>query len=256
MADPLADPRDGADWPLPVGDAAASDASGPRIRRHEARRLVLAAALLLAAFAAMLVLVAGFDGPPRIDTAVQQWFVGHRTSALTAFFRVVTTIGSPVGVALTTAAVLGVLCVRRRSVWPPLLGAVALIGAELIGSILKVVVGRARPPLPDRVPSVSATGFDFPSGHSTQSAAAYLVLALLLAEGINGPRRRALLYGATAVAAGLVGVSRIYLGVHWFTDVTASWCLGLGWTYAVVAGAAWWGRPPRTAPPRDAAGDN
>lgn len=205
--------------------------------------------MLLAAFATLLAVVSGFAGPPRVDTAVLGWFADRRTSALTAFFPVVTTVGSPVGVALTIAVALAVISVRRRSAWPLLLGAAALTGAQVVGSVLEVLVGRARPPLADRIPDVSANGLDFPSGHSTQSAAAYLVLAVLLAQLTGSRGLRLAIYAVAALAVVLVGVSRLYLGVHWFTDVTASWCLGSGWTCAVLAGAAWWSRrgPPETA---------
>ena len=108
-------------------------------------------------------------------------------------------------------------------------------GAELIGTIIKVLVGRDRPLLMDRVSDVSAAGLDFPSGHSTQSAAAYTILALLIAQQVQRRFARGLLYAAAAIGAGLVGVSRLYLGVHWFTDVTASWLLGAGWALTVWA---------------------
>lgn len=231
--------------PVP-DDAGPAPAVLPPSRWQAARTRTVVAVVLLLVFTALLVLVAGFQQPPGVDTGVRQWFVEHRSSALTAFFRVVTTVGSPVGVAITTAAVVAVLCARRRSTWPLLLGAVSLIGAQVIGSVLKVLVARPRPPLLGRVPGVSANGLDFPSGHSTQSAAAYLVLAVLLAERVAHPARRVAIRAAAGLAVALVGTSRLYLGVHWFTDVTASWCLGLGWTCAVLAGAAWWGSP---APP-------
>ena len=246
----------------PAPDAAAAPlAVLPPTRWQAARTRTTVAAVLLVVFVVMLVLVAGFREPPRIDTGVRQWFVEHRSTALTAFFRVVTTVGSPVGVAVSTAAVVAVLCARRRSTWPLLLGAVSLVGAQVIGTVLKVVVARPRPPLLDRVPGVSANGLDFPSGHSTQSAAAYLVLAVLLAERVAARGRRAVIYLVAGIAIALVGTSRLYLGVHWFTDVTASWCLGLGWTCAVLAGATWWGSPApasrrtRTAVAADAQGD-
>jgi undecaprenyl-diphosphatase len=209
----------------------------------------VAAALLVAGFVVVLLVVMRFTEPPAIDLAVQRWFQDRRTPLLTTVFRGVTALGSPVGLIITVAVVAGTLSLRRRSWQPLLISAVTLGGAELIGTIIKVLVGRDRPPLADRVPDVTANGLDFPSGHSTQSAAAYTILVLLIAQQVPHRFARVLLYAAAAVGAGLVGVSRLYLGVHWFTDVMASWCLGLGWTCAVVAGAAWWGgRAP--APPR------
>ena len=195
----------------------------------------MAAALLVAGFMAVLVLVMRFTGPPVIDVAVQQWFQDRRTPALTTVFRVVTTLGSPVGLIITVAVVAGALSVRRRSWQPLLISAVTLGGAELIGTVIKVLVGRDRPPLADRVPDVTATGLDFPSGHSTQSAAAYTILVLLIAQQVPHRFARVLLYAAAAFGAGLVGVSRLYLGVHWFTDVAASWLLGAGWAITVWA---------------------
>jgi undecaprenyl-diphosphatase len=105
----------------------------------------------------------------------------------------------------------------------------------LIGTVIKVLVGRDRPPLADRVPDVTATGLDLPSGHSTQSAAAYTILVLLIAQQVPHRFARVLLYAAAAFGAGLVEVSRLYLGVHWFTDVSASWLLGVGWAITVWA---------------------
>lgn len=85
----------------------------------------------------------------------------------------------------------------------------------------------------DRVPNVSANGLDFPSGHSTQAAAAYTAIAVLLAQRVGTRAHRALVYSAAVLCAALVGVSRLYLGVHWFTDVSASWLLGVGWALTV-----------------------
>ena len=199
------------------------------------RRRFAIAALLVAGFLVMLVLVTRFTGPPAVDVAVQRWFQDRRAALLTNVFRGVTTVGSPVGLIITVAVVAGALSVRRRSWQPLLISAVTLGGAELIGTIIKVLVGRDRPPPVDRVPEVTANGLDFPSGHSTQSAAAYTILALLIAQQVPHRFARVLLYAAAAVAAGLVGVNRLYLGVHWFTDVAASWLLGVGWAITVWA---------------------
>ena len=225
-------PGAGAPGAAPGSSPAPNHAAPQRISR---RRFAVAALLLVAGFVVMLVVVMRFTGPPAIDVAVQRWFQDRRTALLTNVFRGVTTLGSPVGLIITVAVVAGALSVRRRSWQPLLISAVTLGGAELIGTILKVLVGRDRPSPVDRVPDVTANGLDFPSGHSTQSAAAYTILALLIAQQVPHRFARVLLYAAAAVAAGLVGVSRLYLGVHWFTDVAASWLLGAGWAITVWA---------------------
>ena len=198
-------------------------------------RALVVAAVLVVGFVAVLVVVMRFTAPPAIDVTVLRWLQDRRTPLLTTIFRGVTTLGSPVGLIVTVAAFAGGLSLRRRSWQPILVSAVALGGAELIGTIIKVLVGRDRPLLVDRVPDVSAAGLDFPSGHSTQSAAAYTILALLIAQQVQRRFARGLLYAAAAIGAGLVGVSRLYLGVHWFTDVTASWLLGAAWALTVWA---------------------
>lgn len=193
----------------------------PAVARHFVIPAVLAGAFLL-----VLVLVLTLTRPPNLDEAVMHWLQNRRKPALTAIFRTVTTIGSPVGVAVTTAVGLALLFIGFRARQDLLIGATALIGAELLGTMVKLIVARPRPPLSDRVPGVSAAGLSFPSGHSTQSAAAYLIIALLLGHRMERPIRRWLVYLAAVICVGLVGLSRLYLGVHWFTDVLASWLLG------------------------------
>jgi membrane-associated phospholipid phosphatase len=226
--------------PPAAGALGAAPGSSPAPRYAGAppglsRRRFVAAALLVAGFVVMLVVVMRSTGPPAIDVAVQRWFQDRRTPLLTTVFRGVTDLGSPVGLIITVAVVAGALSVRRRSWRPLLISAVTLGGAELIGTVIKILVGRDRPPLVDRVPDVTANRLDFPSGHSTQSAAAYTILMLLIAQQVPHRIARVLLYAAAAVGAGLVGASRLYLGVHWFTDVAASWLLGAGWAITVWA---------------------
>ena len=72
----------------------------------------------------------------------------------------------------------------------------------------------------------------FPSGHSTLSAACYLTLAMLVASLETRRRTKALSYGLAAAVLVSVGFSRVYLGVHWPSDVLAGWCLGATWALA------------------------
>jgi ascorbate-specific PTS system EIIC-type component UlaA len=121
------EPGDAARAAPPTTDVLApalDAASAPKraAARRLSRRRSVAAAVLVAGFVVVLVLVMRFTGPPVIDVAVQHWFQDRRTPLLTTVFRVVTTLGSPVGLIITVAVVAGALSARRRS-WQPLLKA-------------------------------------------------------------------------------------------------------------------------------------
>src|SRR5689334_14555268 len=107
----------------------------------------------------------------------------------------------------------------------------AVIGGDLLAEAIKLLVGRARPELVPHLDLVYSSSF--PSGHSAMSPIVYFTLAGLVAAGEGRRAQKALLI-ATAVALVLsIGVSRVYLGVHWPTDVLAGWALGTA--VAVVA---------------------
>lgn len=118
--------------------------------------------------------------------------------------------------------------------------AVSLIGASLISSSLKYSIGRPRPALVPHLAQV--TDPSFPSGHSLVSAALYLTLALMLAEDAPGWRARAAIVGFGALLVVLIGCSRVYLGVHWPSDVLGGWSFGTAWALAVFAANRWWHR--------------
>jgi undecaprenyl-diphosphatase len=107
-------------------------------------------------------------------------------------------------------------------------GAVLLALASSNAS--KVFYDRPRPELvPHGVEVYSAS---FPSGHSTLAAATYLTLAMLVASLEPRRRTKALAYGVAVAVLAAVGFSRVYLGVHWPSDVLAGWCLGAMWALA------------------------
>jgi undecaprenyl-diphosphatase len=129
---------------------------------------------------------------------------------------------------VTLATVVGVLAFlfhgRRRH-------ALVLGGAVLLAWIsseaLKTLYSRPRP---DLVPHGSYVySASFPSGHSTLSAATYLTLAMLISSLEPKRRTKALVYGLAFGFLFTVGLSRVYLGVHWPSDVLAGWCLGAVW---------------------------
>ena len=104
---------------------------------------------------------------------------------------------------------------------------VAVLAASASSQFTKALYGRPRP---DLVPhDVYVYSGSFPSGHSTMSTAAFLTLAMLVASLEMKRRSKALAYALAAAVIVGVGFSRVYLGVHWPTDVLAGWCLGSAW---------------------------
>lgn len=127
---------------------------------------------------------------------------------------------------LLTLAVVGYLYLDRkpRAAW---FVVVAVGGGFLLSTLLKEVFNRPRP---DLVPHGSFTyTASFPSGHSMLSAVTYLTLGALLARLQTRRVLKAYLLAIAALLTLLVGVSRVYLGVHWPTDVLAGWSAGAAW---------------------------
>lgn len=160
--------------------------------------------------------VLGHEELALLDPRVHAWVLAHRTGGLTGFFRVVTWLGAS-AVTLPVLAVAGGVLARRRRSWAPVLDIVAVYGtAVVLHAVVGQLVHRDRPPAADW--AAPAHGWAYPSGHTTQAVAAWGILALLV--GVHASPRNRLLIGAAATfAAVLVGVSRVYLGVHWPTDV-------------------------------------
>jgi undecaprenyl-diphosphatase len=140
--------------------------------------------------------------------------------------RDVTALGGTTIVLPLTLLVAGYLAlVRKRGAALFLLA--AILGAVALGALLKLGFERPRPDLVEH--GVLTYTWSFPSGHATGAAATYLTLGALLAR--FQPRRRVKVYilSVAVLITVAVGLSRIYLGVHWPTDVLAGWTVGAGW---------------------------
>jgi membrane-associated phospholipid phosphatase len=179
----------------------------------------------------------------RVDDPVSRFLIGHRTAALTSVVRVVTQCGSALVVIPLVLAV-GLLARRRSGSWrPQAFLAFVLLGATLTSTLVKVLVARPRP---STGALVKALGYAFPSGHSTAAAAAWLSAAIVLGTLLGSPVWRALVIGLAVVVVALVGISRIYLGVHAPTDVLSGWTLGTLWVIgALAAGRHRWDLQPQ-----------
>jgi membrane-associated phospholipid phosphatase len=162
----------------------------------------------------------------RIDGSIHDWAVSERTSGATTFFTVMTIIGGPVGLAVLLTIVGIILAIRRRWSWLIYL-AVTFTGGWLLDLELKRYFARARPVAAEMLRR--ANGYSFPSGHALGSAVAFGALAYLAFRAIRSwPVKTAviaLLY--TLVAS--VALSRVYLGVHWISDVLAGVTVGTVW---------------------------
>lgn len=150
--------------------------------------------------------------------------------------RDVTALGSHVILGYVVLATMGFLALSRRRAGALFVGA-AVGGGMLLSSILKIGFARPRP---DLVPhAVEVYTASFPSGHAMLSAVVYLTLGALLMR--VEPHRRTKLYVLSlgVLTTLLVGISRVYLGVHWPTDVLAGWCAGAGWALLCWLAMIW-----------------
>lgn len=145
-----------------------------------------------------------------------------------------------------TAALVFLFAFGRRA--EALLLAGSLIGASTLNALLKLVLQRPRPDIVPHLAQVSSASF--PSGHAMTAAAVYLTLGVMLAQAQPSRWARAYLLGFATLLVLLIGCSRVYLGVHWPSDVLAGWCFGSSWALCMFAlnarlhrraGAARWG---------------
>ena len=140
--------------------------------------------------------------------------------------RDVTGVGGAGILTLLTLASAGFLLIQRKAhLAAYLLAAVA--GGTIVSTLLKLGFDRPRPDLVPHGQIVYTSSF--PSGHSMLSAVVYLTLGALLASGQTNLRVRAYVIGLAVFVTVLIGVSRVYLGVHWPTDVLAGWTAGAAW---------------------------
>ena len=213
-------------------------AGAARTRRGAVVMLVLLAVFLGLGGAMLAGMLGSVDhdlilqlrGPGGLGDPVGSWGIEEAVRDLTALG------GTTLIVIFTASAGLFLLAQQRRHQAMVLVGAVLL--ASLSKETAKALFDRARPDVVSQ--EVVVHSASFPSGHTTMATALYLTLAVLAASYGLSSRGRTLVYGVAVLLASLVGFSRVYLGVHWPSDVLAGWCLGAFWAAAgwVVLGVS------------------
>ena len=154
------------------------------------------------------------------DNAVRAWMIGHQNPIAYQIAYVITVIGSPGMLLIALAAGVWFFRRRGRSMAGVVVAAPAV--AALLSGSFKLLIGRARPA---GGVLLNMGTYSFPSGHATTSAAVALTLCYVMARERIIAWRAAIIIGGTVPL--LVGLTRLYLDVHWTTDVIGGWAVGL-----------------------------
>jgi membrane-associated phospholipid phosphatase len=174
------------------------------------------------------------------DLQVSVWLHGHGNSSLTGFLLAVSRLHSTLCI-LAMALFAGLIVWRNGDRFHALWLALAVPGGLLLNVALKHLFDRPRPAWDD--PILTLTSQSFPSGHATGATLFYGFVACYAVWRMKGAAARALAIAACTTMVLLVGFSRIYLGVHYLSDVLASMCLGTAWlTVCMIAARAIAGR--------------
>ena len=209
----------------------------PEVATGLALTIGVAALVILTVVAGiLLVMIRTKTGVARYDLAFAQWGSDYATPVSVTILRRLSQLGGTAGVvALATA--IGVIEYRRlpnRAV--PALVALTVLGQFAITNVIKEIVDRARPAI-DQLTGFAGTSF--PSGHAAAAAATFAVAALLLGRR-RSRQARAVIAGVAVAIAVTVAGTRVFLGVHWLTDVLAG--LAIGWAWFALCSIAFGGR--------------
>ncbi|HEY7878518.1 MAG TPA: bifunctional DedA family/phosphatase PAP2 family protein [Gemmatimonadaceae bacterium] len=174
------------------------------------------------------------DPLTRFDVTLMEWFHRHQTPLGDRVFVAITNLGSPLTIGALAVIVAVVLLVRRERV---LLTAwvVALAGGGLLSEVLKITIRRPRPPY--AATFLQRFSFSFPSGHSIGALLGYGMFAYLLLLWVRPRAARIAVVTVAPILVAAIGFSRIYLGVHYFSDVVAGYAAGVVWVAACISGA-------------------
>ncbi len=166
------------------------------------------------------------EGDTGYDQRLADWLHGHATESRTDVFQVVTWIGNFTTLLAVTLLAVGIFW-RRGERTDAVFVALAFVGAQVLSTGMKLGFQRERPFFPD--PLSTESTYSFPSGHSLVSLAVFGSIALVLARRLRSRDVRVLFLGGAGLLVAAIGFSRLYLGVHFLTDVLAGFAAGTAW---------------------------
>jgi membrane-associated phospholipid phosphatase len=186
----------------------------------------------VAAFALLAMAYAAGASIVHVDNELANTLHANVAPGATTAFEAITTLGSTPVLALVAGAAAAYLLQRQR-VRDATLLVVALVGAQLLTWALKAIFERPRPTFDD--PVATAHWFSFPSGHALSSLALYGALAYVFADRFRSSPARLAGYAVLTLLVAAIGFSRLYLGVHYLTDVLAGYSAGFAWLLLAIA---------------------
>lgn len=194
----------------------------------------LAVALSLAlVFGEVYESVTEADGVAGLDDPVLAAAKSVRSPALDVAATAYTNIGGTVGMPLIAVGIMIFLATKRRSWTPVILMLAAGLGSLVITLLGKPIFGRSRPDMADAIPPYEHSA-SFPSGHSLNSIVIAGIVAYLIILRLKSTKARVVTVLVAAAFAFTMGLSRVYLGHHWLTDVLAAWAIGIAWLALVI----------------------
>ncbi len=179
--------------------------------------------------------VVDHDGISVIDQPMLDAVVRLRSPLSDRLVTDFTNLGGPIGMPIITLLITLVLVWVWRRWTPVVLMVIATVGALVLTVAGKDLTDRHRPPQALAVPPLESSP-SFPSGHTLNATVVLGLTAYLLVIWLPKKRWRAVALVVLTLLIVAMGLSRVYLGHHWFTDVVAGWVIGLGWLGAVITG--------------------
>jgi undecaprenyl-diphosphatase len=177
--------------------------------------------------------VAEHDGVAGLDQPVLNDAIALRTPTNTRLLTWFTHLGGPLGMTIIASLITILMVWRWRSRTPLILMLIAVAGSLAMTTVGKAVVGRARPPLSEAVPPYEYA-FSFPSGHALNSTVIAGMVAYLVIRRLKTQWARVLSVVLAVLWAVAMGLSRVFLGHHWLTDVMFGWLIGAAWLALLI----------------------